>query len=373
MRLLLMISRLTLSGAERSLVSVIPYLKRLPGLVPVLCTLDATRDGPLVVEFNKTGIQRFDLGARRLIDPAAWHRFIKLLKDEKIDIISTQDQYTNLFGALAFWFANKPVVMARHVMFEPSDKLRDAVRAKLTLWAMRTSTNRVIAVSEAVRKNLIDKSKIPSSKVETVYNGIDVNKFFVAQSKGELRRKLGWGLDELIIIMVAVLRRGKGHEVLFDSIQKLVSSTPNARIKLVGDGELNDVLRHQAKKYGSVIEFMGERVDIPELLCASDVFVLPSWSEALPTVLIEAGGAALPVVATDVGGAGEIILEGETGYLVNPGDSTMLADRLVAILKDPERAQRMGLNARKRVTELFSLDRQARALFALFNKVMGET
>ncbi len=371
MRVLLMLSGLPLSGGERSLVSVLPYLKKTDGLTPLLCTLNTHRDGPLVDEFNKTGIERFDLDAKRLVDPASWVRFLNLLREKKIDLINSQDQYTNIFAALAFWFTNIPVVMTRHVMQEPADTLRESIRARMVLWATRSSAHKLIAVSDAVRKNLGSHAGVSLSKIETIYNGIDVERFIVNKEKEDIRLELGWGLEEKIIIMVAVLRRGKGHEVLFDAIPRIMSANPSARIKLIGDGELNTVLRQQAVQFGEVVEFLGERMDVPVLLKASDVLVLPSWSEALPTVLIEAGAASLPVVATDVGGTAEIVMDGDTGYVVQPGDSVSLAEKLIKILSDSESAREMGRRARDRVQKLFSLQRQSDLMFSLYKRTLG--
>jgi glycosyltransferase involved in cell wall biosynthesis len=102
------------------------------------------------------------------------------------------------------------------------------------------------------------------------------------------------------------------------------------------------------------------------------VLVLPSWSEALPTVLIEAGAASLPVVATDVGGAAEIVKNGRTGYIVPPGEAATLADRLSHILQNPAKAQQMGQQARARVLRLFSLEQQARTTTALFERALNQ-
>jgi glycosyltransferase involved in cell wall biosynthesis len=367
-----MISGLPFAGAERSLVSVLPYFRKIEGVTPFLCTLNTWRDSSLAGEFARTGIQRFDLDAKRLVDPPAWRRFLSLLRDERIDIVSTQDQYSNLFGALAYWASRTPIVMSRHVMQEPADTMREAVRAKLMLLALRYGSSKVIAVSEAVRRNLAQQNGSPLSRIETIYNGIDVKRFALMDQREEIRRKMGWSPDQSIVIMVAVLRRGKGHEVLFEAVPSLVRAVPRAHVKLVGGGELNDSLREQAAGLGDAVEFLGERADVPELLAASDVLVLPSWSEALPTVLIEAGAASLPVVATDVGGTAEIVTSGETGYLVPPGDSSAMAANLVKLLQDPERARRMGAAAQERIASRFSLERQAQSMVSLFNRILGE-
>jgi glycosyltransferase involved in cell wall biosynthesis len=172
--------------------------------------------------------------------------------------------------------------------------------------------------------------------------------------------------------MVGVLRYGKGHEVLFQAIPQLKAAVPNVQIKLVGDGELEAQLREQAAPYADVIEFLGQRTDIPQLLSASDVLVLPSWSEALPTVLIEAGAASLPVVATQVGGIPEIVEEGKTGYIVPPGDPSALATRLIDLLQNPALARQMGQAAHTRVVQQFSLQRQALQTITLYKSILSQ-
>lgn len=171
--------------------------------------------------------------------------------------------------------------------------------------------------------------------------------------------------------MVSVLRPGKGHDVLFDATARLRQAVPNLRIVLVGDGIMAAQLRQMAQPFGDVIEFLGERTDVPDLLMAGDALVLPSWSEALPTVLIEAAAAGLPVVATAVGGVPEIVEHGRTGCLVACGDATALADQLARLLGDLEAARGMGVAARRRVEQAFAIELQARRTMNLYRRVLA--
>lgn len=369
MRLMIMLSGFAMGGAERNIVSLLPHIRDIAGVTPIIGTLNTWRDSPLVETFEETGVRRIDLNARKLIDPPAWRRFLRMLREEEIDVISTQDQYTNIFGALAHWRSDVPVVMTRHVMVEPDETYREALKAKLMLRAARWGADHVIAVSEAVRQHFSKQAGVPLSRIDTIYNGLDVARFETWGQRAEMRAKLGWGADEKIAIMVAVLRRGKGHEVLFEAVPALQHATPGVKIKLVGDGELNDTLRAQASDLADSVEFMGQRTDVPDLLGASDVLLLPSWTEALPTVLIEAGAARLPVVATDVGGTREIVADGETGYVIEPGDARALADRTIAVLSDGARAKDMGAKAHAHVLKTFSLQRQAEETVALMERV----
>lgn len=368
MRAVIMISSLAMAGTERNIVSVMPHIKA-QGVDLRLVSMNTRRDSPLAAEFEKSGVERFDLQADRMTDAAAWSRFTDMLRGEQIDVIHAQDQDTIIYAALAHRRLNIPTVMSRHVLFEPADTLKEKMRAQMVLMAAKLGYDKIIAVSEAVRQDFSKMANIPLEKIETIYNGLEIERFSVQASQAELRAEFGWQPDAPTVIMVAALRRGKGHEVLFKALPKIQEEIPNVQIKLIGDGEIADQIKAQAQPYGDAIEFLGQRTDVPELLAASDVLTLPSWAEALPTVLIEAGAASLPCVATDVGGAKEITLDGDTGYIVPPGDVDALAARLIDVLQHRETARAMGARARERVVNTFTLAKQAEQTVNLYERI----
>jgi glycosyltransferase involved in cell wall biosynthesis len=369
MRVMMMLSSIAMGGAEKNVVSVLPYLKQ-KGVEVCLGTLNTRRDSPLAETFAKTGVPRFDMGATRMIDTTAWANFRKVLRDQKIDIVHSEDQDVNLYATMAHLRLGMPTVMTRHVMFEPNDTLKEKVRAQMILWAARVGFSRIVAVSEATRQKFSQQTGVSLAKIKTIYNGIDLEKFNTRHKRDAKRAEMGWTDAQKIIVMVAVLRRGKGHEVLFEAIPQILQAVPNAKIKLVGEGELSDPLREQAKPYGDSVEFLGQRMDVAELLGASDVLVLPSWSEALPTVLIEAGAASLPCVATNVGGTAEIVDDSNTGFVVPAGDSAQLAKRLIDVLHGENQVQNMGKQAYERVNRLFSFEQQTQATIALYEDLL---
>ncbi len=370
MRVLLMASGLPLRGAERNVVSVLPHI-RAQGVDIHLGTLNTRRDGPLAEEFARTGLPRHDLGARRLLDRAAWRRFVALLRTENFDLIHAEDQDTILFAAAAHRRLGMPTVMTRHVLVELAPNLKKWVRAQAVLLAARYGFDRIVAVSEAVRQDFARLAKVPLTRIETIYNGLDMAPFLVERDRAALRAALGWG-EAPVVLLIAALRERKGHDVLFQAIPALRAAVPEVQIKLVGDGKLAAQIRAEAEPYHDVVAFMGERTDVPELLAACDAVVQSSWSEALPTVLIEAGASARPVVATDVGGSAEIVVDGETGFLVPAGDAALIAQRLALLLQDRDLAARLGAQARQRVLSRFSLEEQARQTVALYKRVLAE-
>jgi glycosyltransferase involved in cell wall biosynthesis len=371
MRVLMMISSFQMGGSERILINLLPHLKSLVDVK--VMTMQTQRDSVLADQFAQTGIERIDIGARKLLDWSAWQRFMRLLRTGEFDVIHAQDLYTAFYAGMACQRTGIPTVMTRHVLNDTTGSFNEKMRAWLMLLAARfNSYHGIIAVSEAVRQRFAETAHLPLTRIETIYNGIDVELFNTRAQRASKRQELGWEADSPVIIMVAVLRDGKGHEVLFEAIPRLTTAVPGVKIKLVGDGELEDRLRQQAASYAETVEFMGQRSDVAELLGASDVLVLPSYFEALPTVLIEAGAASLPAVATSVGGAPEIINDGTTGYLVQPGDPSALADRLIAVLSDRERAEALGKAARQKVSAQFSLSNQAQQTVNVYQKVLEE-
>lgn len=370
MRAVIMMSSMPMRGMERNVVALLPYLKT-QGLDVRICTLSTRRDSALLQDFEKTGVERLNLDASRLLDRKAWGKFAQYLKDEQIDIVHAQDQDTILMAGFAHWRLKMKTVMSRHVLFELAGNWRRKMRRDLVLNTARRRMDKIIAVSEAVRQDFADLAKLPLNKIVTIYNGLDVDKFDIRDQRTAKRAEMGWSDDEQIVIMVAALAEGKGHDLLIEALPKIKEASPNIKIKLAGKGNEAEKLKAAAAPYQDIVEFLGERTDIPELLVASDVLVQTSWAEALPTVLMEAGAASLPVVATDVGGSAEIVVDGETGYIIPKGDAEAVAEGLAKVLKNPEDAQKMGQKARQRIVELFSLEQQAKQTIGLYERIVS--
>jgi len=368
MNVLIILSSLAMGGAEKNVVSILPYL-RSDGVSVMLCTLNKRRDSPLTDEFMKTGIKRFDLGAKRMFDPPAFFRMLKILRQNKIDLIHSQDQDAIIYGGFAKMITGIPFVMTRHVMYETSSTLKEAARAHLVFLTARYFADAVIAVSDAVNNSFLLQAGITRGNIYRIYNGIDLEPFKNNNHLNDIRKKLGWDLHGSIAILVSVLREGKGFEILFGAIPKILKKVPNFQLKIIGGGILEKELRNQAVPFGPVIEFLGQRTDIPILMKASNLLIQSSWSEALPTVLIEAGAAGIPVVATDVGGSAEVVKDGETGYLVSPGNVDDLANKVAELLTNPNISMAMGVSARKHIMKRFTLKKQSFETVNLYREV----
>ena len=180
-------------------------------------------------------------------------------------------------------------------------------------------------------------------------NGLDLNAFAERKTAGSVRT----------IITVANLRPEKNHETLLAAAAVLLRTRPGLRFQIVGDGPRRADLEElsHARGLGAHVEFLGHREDIPTLLAAADVFVLPSRSEAFPNGAIEAMAAGLPVVASNVGGLRDLIQNGRTGVLVPPGNPEALAGALQSLIDNPAGAEALGRAARSEVQRKYSFDR----------------
>jgi glycosyltransferase involved in cell wall biosynthesis len=169
-------------------------------------------------------------------------------------------------------------------------------------------------------------------------------------------------------VTVANLRPEKGHDTLIDAVPRVLAAHPDAEFIVAGDGPLAPALAARARSRGVAhrVSFLGRSDDVSALLAASDIFVLPSRSEALPNAVIEAMAAGLPIVASRVGGIPELITPGVNGHLVPPGDPPALAEAIVELMDRPSFAHALGWAARARAEREFSFDRMVNRVSSLY-------
>lgn len=230
-------------------------------------------------------------------------------------------------------------------------------------WLNRLAASRadaIVAVSHEAAERLHHEWSIAAGKICVIPNGVDSECYRPAESdqhKKNLRRKLR--LDEGIVpvICVANLLPIKGLDVLLAAWRKVCLADRSAQLLIVGEGTLGESLRAQAEQLrcASRVCFLGRREDVPNLLRAAEIFVLPSRSEGSSNALLEAMATGLPIVATDVGGNRELIRSNRTGWLVPPDDPTRMAEAILNTLFNPSARQRVGAAARAEVLGLFSL------------------
>jgi len=340
-------------------------------------------EGPLRSEVDRLGIG--DVPEYRLTSfydqnaVVQVRRFARFLREHQIDLVHTHDFYTNIFGMAAAALARVPARIASR----RESSVRVAKQRLVERCAYRFA-DRVVANCEDVRQQVI-KEGVPAKKVVTLYNGLDLDRL---TPSANLDRKvvlasLGLPTDERrrFVTIVANMRAHfwepqplslKDHPTFLRAARQIHETLPEAAFVLAGEGDLLDQTRMLASELGLANDafFIGRCSRVTDLLAISDVCVLSSTAEGFSNSILEYMAASRPVVATTVGGAREAIIEGETGYLVSPGDDKHLAESVISLLQNPQRAQAMGVNARRLVEQKFSSEAQLERTTRLYESLL---
>ncbi|MBZ0167279.1 MAG: glycosyltransferase family 4 protein [Candidatus Omnitrophica bacterium] len=223
-------------------------------------------------------------------------------------------------------------------------------------WLARR-TDKVIAVSHAVKDYYHRVVGIAQDKIAVIPNAIDVRPYEQPVDISALYGELNVRFDDFILACVGRLNAQKGHPYLFEALKNIVGVMPDLKVLIVGDGEDKDRLMTMADEAGimPMLRFTGQRQDIPQILQLANALVLPSIYEGLPLCVLEAMAAGRPVIATDVGGTTELAIDGETAFIVEPRRSDQLTDAIVRLRRLPDGGLGMGSAGRDIVNREFTI------------------
>jgi glycosyltransferase involved in cell wall biosynthesis len=267
-------------------------------------------------------------------------------------------------GLAAAALARVPVIVATAQLFGGPKQGSVSFSQRLSL----LTVDRFLAVSDWVASGLRDVAGVRADRIRVVPNGIHF-KSFDRMPDGDLRAALSRGSPRPLVLTVARLHEQKGHRYLLEA----AATMPDAIFVLAGDGPLRSDLETMARRLGvdDRVIFLGHREDIPELLAACDLFVLPSLFEGHPISVIEAGAARKPIIATAIGGTSEAILNGETGLLVPPADPGALAAAIRTLLASPDLAARMAHAASIRARAEYSAEAICRRTVDVYEELLA--
>jgi glycosyltransferase involved in cell wall biosynthesis len=228
----------------------------------------------------------------------------------------------------------------------------------------------IIAVSGSVAQTYRDAG-VPDSLIHVVRNGHAPR--LALRGRLETRAALELEEEDRAIVTVARLAEQKGHRVLIEAAPEVIEAHPRTRFLIVGGGPLAGELaaRIQANGLQDHVRLLGERGDVPELLAASDLFVLPSFFEGLPLSLLEAYAAGLPIVACRAPGTVEAVIDDETALMVPPGDAAELSAAITRVLSDPALAARLGEAGRRHAARNFTAERMGRETLAVYRAALA--
>ena len=368
-KLLRIVSNLGIGGVQKRMVSLLPKLDKKRYSI-IVCSF---KPGELQNRLEQSEIPVRIVSRRFKFDPVCIYKLRSIMKKENIDIVHTHCHKPNTTGRLAAKLAGVPVVIT-------NEHNVDSWKSNWQLTLDRrlaTYSDRIIAVSEAVKNFYVENANIPADKFEVIYNGVDLdfwqNNILSQETIAEKKTKLGLSQDDKVIVNIGRLHPQKGHEYLFRAVRKIIPRMKNLKFLIVGDGSMKDSLELLSERLGikKYVIFTGKRDDIKDILCFSDISVLSSIREGFSNVILESMACGKPVVATDVGGNNEIVIDGKNGFIVPSRDEDTLADKILALASSEELTERMGLAARETVKK-FSLKRMVDKTEQLYEKLMDK-
>jgi glycosyltransferase involved in cell wall biosynthesis len=300
--------------------------------------------GNAVKDLRALGIEHlwFNIQTKSELHPKVFFELEKLsrvITAYKIDCIHSHTRVTQVMGTLVAHRQKIAHVTTCHGYFKPRWG-----RRFFPCWG-----DAVIAISEPVARHLRQDFHVPGNKVVLVQSGIALDDFPVVTPKQrqESRREFGLG-DQPVIGIIARLSDVKGHDILIEAMQHVIKKIPDAKLMIVGEGKKEQDLKNlvHTLELKESVRFYPVVQQTAKILPAFDVFVMPSLQEGLGLSIMEAQAAGLPVAATRVGGIPDLVIDGKTGLLVEPGEADALADAILRILKDKPLASRLGKQAR---------------------------
>ena len=351
-------------GSGKIILQVLRFYQN-QGLAPVVVL---TNEGPIQSDLQAMDIpvyiQNLGILRRKYVNPGGIfnrvqknlkaYRFLNLLHQK----YSFELVYSNTLAVVvgSIWAKRNQLPHIWHIHeILPGP----APLVKLLAKMLDSSTPRPIAVSQAVGNHW--QAELNNSKVEIIPNGIPYDDLLTA--KGNLKSELGLDPDSILVGLIGRINPGKGQLFFLEIAEKVAKKYPKAHFVLVGDPfpgyesileEIREKIR--SRKLATKVSYLGFRKDIPDVMASLDIFVLPSvLPDSFPTVILEAMAAGKPVIATKSGGASEMVLEGETGFLIQIHDVSAGTKAISTLIENPSLRNSMGESGRQRVLETFSL------------------
>lgn len=350
------------------LVTLSQELVRLGCEVVVAAFRDSRNPHTEVVEsVQRMGLPIRIIDCRGRWDANAVGQIRNALRQDKVDVLHTHGYKADLYGYAACW--QRPRVLVSTCHNWPSRRALMRAYAVLDRLVLR-AFDCVTTPSREVEK-ILNRSGIKPAKLSYIGNGVDIARY--QNAPPTLRVELGCGTRP-VIGFVGRMVPGKGGETLLNAAASVLSEFPHALFAFVGEGPLRTAWQAHAEGLGigRQVVFTGERSDMPGIYSSLDMLVLPSFDEAMPMCVLEAQASATPVVATRVGSVPDVIVDGATGLLLEPGDAAGLSKSILRLLGDSKLKSELGRNGRARVSQAFSSNGMAQEYLGLYQKILGE-
>ena len=378
MRVIHVITRLIVGGAQENTAASVLGLREKPGLDVTLVagpsigsegSLESLFvDGPPVL----TVMPELVRPVSPLQDYLAWKRLTELFRTRRPDIVHTHSGKAGILGRLAAARARVPVIL--HTIHGPSFGPFQGPLANLLFRAAERCAARVtthfVVVADAMKRQYLEAGIGRPEQYTKILSGFPLEPFLTSTNDLQLRARFGLAPEDIVVGKIARLFKLKGQDDLLAVAPGLARLCPQIRFLLIGDGPWRGHLEHQVRSLGleKHVVFAGlvAPATVPPLVGIMDMLVHLSSREGLPRALPQALAAARPVIAYDADGAREVCLEDETGFLLHPGDLPALHERILRLARDPALRQRLGRRGQQLVKERFAVQRMVDDLHQLY-------
>lgn len=351
-KILHVVISMVVGGAERLVYDMVRY----PAFAdnpPVVCCMDAV--GELGEKLKDEGYTVHCKGRRPGLDleMITWLR--DRIREEKADVVHAH-QYSPLFYAVpaALLAGRVKVVYTEHGRFYPE---RRSWKRSLFNPLLAMGVDHLVSISKATAEAMATYDNLPLERIQVIHNGIDISRLNPSVDKAAKRRELGLPENCRIIGTAARLNSIKNIAMMLRVHKLVLQEVPDTFLVIAGQGEEEKRLKLLAVELVTTekVKFIGLRFDLPEIYQLFDVFLLTSFSEGISVTLLEAMASGVPAVVTDVGGNREVVVEGETGFLVSVDEDKIMAQYVVELLCDNQKKFRVGYASESCVNTFFSV------------------
>lgn len=340
----------------------------------VISFAESGRDNELLAEAGRHGLRHRALRVDGAFNPRAVSSLVSLLRDEGVRLLCTHGYKSNVVGRLAAWIAGIPEIAVSRGWTAENARIRFYERLDRLFLRL---ADRVVAVSEGQRAKIL-KSGVRPGKVSVIRNCFALDEEEQRAEPGaparlRVRRELGIPEDAVLVASAGRLSPEKNYAGFIEVARRVRRAEPSVHFAVFGEGFLRPDLERAIAQAGLQDAFLlpGFRKDMPAVYEALDIFVLPSFTEGLPNVVLEAFARRRPVVASAVGGTPEVVTHGKDGFLTAPTDLDGLAGFVLRLARDPQLRRDMGAAGRETLRERFDFARQTEDWVALYRSLLS--
>ena len=362
------IDDLGMGGAQRQLVELVKSLPRDRYALHVISL--STEKCAFEPVIRRLGVPLTVIAQSGVWSPRAFSALCRTLRAERPDVVHTWLFTADLYGRLAAWLCRVPVILSAVRSVEPDKPAHYVLADRL----LRRITTAFTVNAKAIGAVLAARERVNPSRIQTVYNGVDLAVFDPAKRDGAIRSQIAVGRDAPLIGIIGRLVPVKDHATFLRAAALVAREIPAARFLIVGGGPLRDELGRAVTRLHleERVRFLDSQPEAADVFAALDLVVVTSRYEGCCNVILEGMAMGKPVIATAVGGNPELVVPGETGLLVPTEDPQNLSEAICHLLQDPPRMRAMGQAARRRVETQFTLAQMAAQTDRFYQAILRE-